>query len=241
MLFKTDLAVKIITGAKTETRRWTPHMPVGPGKTFFAQLKLFDTESRFAQLQAVSVYEWNPLNLTKAVAKAEGFDSPSEFSKAYQAINAHKSYKTKSGKWRVHWAVEFRVVNLLWNPILPDPIKEALREQSKWCGCGDSFFPVNVDTSDKQCNTCVMLDKMQIDENIQAVQSLRKQIDDEWDAPNQIQMCLGKSIEIKALADQNKHLIKNNYTFESFNDEPTHEECITQAHVDNLFVCQQER
>ena len=237
MLFKPDLAVKIIAGEKTETRRWTPHMPVRPGKIFFAQLKLFDAASRFAQLQTISVYEWNPLHLTKAIAKAEGFDSPQAFSKAYQSLNAHKSLKTKSGKQRVNWAVEFRVVNLLYNSTLPEPLKAAMRQQYKWCGCGDAFFPINVDTSDLSCNTCAMLDKMQIDENIKAVESHRQHIADDWDAvDNQIAMCIRKSTEIRELADHNKKLIHANYTFENFQAEPTREESITQAYVDKLFT-----
>ena len=120
-------------------------MPVRPGKTFFAQLKLFKPETRFAQLQAINVYEWNPLHITKAIAKAEGFDSPSEFSKAYQALNAHKSFKTKSGKPRINWAVEFRVVNLYYHPNMPEAIKEALHAEAppEFDFGEDTFFPTN--------------------------------------------------------------------------------------------------
>ena len=129
MLFKPELALKIVEGQKTETRRWTPHKPITAGKTFYAQLKLFDTDSRFALLEAVNVTEWNPLNITKAIAKAEGFDSPADFSKAIQEINAHKSMKTKSGKMRTHWAVEFRVVELILGNSLPDELKTAITAQ----------------------------------------------------------------------------------------------------------------
>ena len=129
MLFKLELALKIVEGQKTETRRWTPNKPVSTGKTFYAQLKLFDTDSRFALLEAVNVTEWNPLGITKAIAKAEGFDTPADFSKAIQEINAHKSMKTKSGKMRTHWAVEFRVVGLILGNSLPDELKTAITAQ----------------------------------------------------------------------------------------------------------------
>ena len=127
MLFKPELAIKIAKGQKTQTRRWAPHKPISAGKTFFAELRLFDTESRFALLKAVNVYEWNPLDITKAIAKAEGFDTPADFSKAFQEINAHKSMKTPSGKLRKHWAVEFKVEHLILSPTLPDALKSAIK------------------------------------------------------------------------------------------------------------------
>ena len=129
MLFKPELAIKIVNGQKTETRRWTPHIPISVGKTFYAQLKMFDTDSRFALLKAVNVYKWNPLDITQAIAKAEGFDTPADFSKAFQAINAHKSLKTKSGKLRTHWAVEFEVVHLILTPALPAELKTAIKTE----------------------------------------------------------------------------------------------------------------
>ena len=227
MLFKPELAVKIISGEKTQTRRWTPNMPVKVGNTFFAQLKLFDKGSRFAQLQAVNVYEWNPLHITKAIAKAEGFDAASEFSKVYQSLNAHKSLKTKSGKTRINWAVEFKVVNLLYNPTLPDVIQAAMRKQWQWCGCGDAFFSVNTDTSEKSCNTCAMLDKMQIDADLEQIGELTKKGTHFNDTDSKT---------VVGLRDRIIEKIHENYDVEI---KPF--QIITQAFVDGLFVCQQER
>ena len=145
MLFKPELAVKIIRGEKTQTRRWTPYCPVRVGNEFWAQTTLFKSDTRFARLLAIQTWDWNPLMLTKAVAKAEGFDSASEFSKAYQAINAHKTYRTKSGKWREHWAIEFQVVNLYYHPNMPEAIKEALRAEAppEFHFSEDADFPAN--------------------------------------------------------------------------------------------------
>ena len=172
MQFKLELAVKVIDGTKTQTRRWTPNKPVSCGNRFFAELNRYDPHSRFAQLQATTLSTWTGKHITRTDAIAEGFTSPQAFHKAYKEINAHKSEHTKSGKRRSHWAIGFKVVNLLYNPTLPDEIKDAMRKQWLWCGCGDAFFPLNADTSEKQCNTCTMLDKAQIDRELEQLESL---------------------------------------------------------------------
>lgn len=157
ILFKPELAALIITGKKWQTRRWwkndkngNPVSRAKVGSEHWAQLNM-KPESRFARILIIAVWEWVPFMITKAEAKAEGFETPKAFFEAYQRINAHRPYDPN----RSHWALEFSVVSLHMHRSHPQIVKDAHATQSEMCDCGDWFFPVNPDTSQSQCATCL--------------------------------------------------------------------------------------
>ena len=105
MLFKQKGKEDILSGRKTQTRRYRRSGAAVPGKLHWAQTRLFDKSTRFARLRILRVWEWDGQNISPEDVEAEGYDSKSEFLNAYRAINHHKmgaiGYK--------HWAIEFEV------------------------------------------------------------------------------------------------------------------------------------
>ena len=128
IMFQPENAALIILGLKWQTRRcWKngkngkPMSRAKVGSLHYAQLNL-KPESRFARLLVTSVDEWIPFTITKAEAKAEGFDSPDAFFKAYNAINAHKPYDPN----RTHWGIEFKVISVFDSFMHPEVVSKAL-------------------------------------------------------------------------------------------------------------------
>ena len=121
ILFKPELAALIILGQKWQTRRYWLNLRAKVGSEHWAQMNL-KPESRFARLLIISANHWIPFTITKADAKAEGFDSPAAFFKAYQQINAHKPYDPD----RTHWVVEFKVIEVFDSPTHPKVVDKAL-------------------------------------------------------------------------------------------------------------------
>ena len=124
ILFKPNLAAKVILGEKTQTRRYWKNLRTKVGSVHWAQLNL-KPDSRFARIRILTAREWVPFYITKKDAKAEGFDSPQAFFKAIQEINANKPYDAG----RTWWAVEFEVIEVFGSITHPEIIQDAFEKR----------------------------------------------------------------------------------------------------------------
>ena len=104
-LFTSESAKKIRQGVKTQTRRLHLKPRAVPGSVHWAQRTL-RPDGRFAKLKILRVWEWDSEMISDEDVKAEGFNTASEFWKAFNRLN-RLHVKDPNRK---HFAYEFRVI-----------------------------------------------------------------------------------------------------------------------------------
>ena len=106
MLTFTPFSAKmILTGEKTQTRRYSKARRCKPDAIHYAQKNRFDVSTRFARIRIISVGEWDGKTISDADVKAEGFTSADAFHTAYNMLN--------DGCWhpyKKHFFYNFEVV-----------------------------------------------------------------------------------------------------------------------------------
>ena len=105
ILFKPEMARKIIDDEKWETRRMWFNPRCKRGSLHNAQLSL-KPESCFARLLILDIWEWDGFSITAEQGKAEGFERPEEFFGLYRKLNE----KRMKEPGRKHYAVKFKTV-----------------------------------------------------------------------------------------------------------------------------------
>ena len=105
MLFTERLRDQILSGVKTQTRRYWKRKPPKVGSIVFAQTKLFKNDTRFARIKILRVWEWDGETISDDDVMAEGFLSFPEFMREYYRLN-----NGCKDPLRTHYAVEFEVV-----------------------------------------------------------------------------------------------------------------------------------
>ena len=113
ILFTRETAEMIVLGRKTQTRRcWKKGRTVKPGSIHWAQTD-YSASSRFARLVIIDTREEDPMTISEEDARREGFDSQSDFIKAYYALNPRADQDVASGE-KKHYVINFRVHELAW-------------------------------------------------------------------------------------------------------------------------------
>lgn len=103
LLFTEWSAIKILTGEKTQTRRFWKSRRAVPGSEHWAQMKRTDVETRFARLAILDVYQWDGETISDAQVDAEGFGKRrDQFEWCYRDLNGNFTDPDRS-----HWVVEF--------------------------------------------------------------------------------------------------------------------------------------
>lgn len=112
MIFKPELAEKVIAGEKTVTRRlcsdnprspwWSERCTYQPGKVF--TVNPGRGVERIGEARVVKCERENLGYLTDAEARAEGFENEAAFTAAFEAINGEYL------PWAMVWRVEFERV-----------------------------------------------------------------------------------------------------------------------------------
>jgi len=112
ILFTKKNAIKIIERSKWQTRRFSLSRRWKPGSEHWAQLNL-KPDSRFARLLIKKVWTWDGTTISNEDVKAEGYLVKWEFLNEYYNLNKG-CLDTK----RTHFAVEFEVVEEIYNDVL---------------------------------------------------------------------------------------------------------------------------
>ena len=109
MLFTEYSKRYILSGDKTQTRRFWKRKPPKEGSVVFAETQLFKKEARFARIKILSVKEWDGVNISIADVMAEGFLDKTQYLTEYNRLNKGKL----DDKDRTHYVIDFEVVERL--------------------------------------------------------------------------------------------------------------------------------
>jgi hypothetical protein len=106
MLFKIEHIAPILDGTKTQTRRLWKRPMVKVGGLYWAQTALYKSESRFARLKVLRLWQERLGDITEADARAEGYPSRADYFLAFRRIN-----RLSGDVFDLHvYCVEFEVV-----------------------------------------------------------------------------------------------------------------------------------
>ena len=109
MLFTEHSKRHILSGTKTQTRRFWKRKPPKIGSVVLAETQLFKKEARFARIKILSVEEWDGVNIEINDVMAEGFLDKTQYLMEYNRLNKGKL----DDKSRTHYVINFEVVNKL--------------------------------------------------------------------------------------------------------------------------------
>lgn len=107
LLFTKLSADAILNDGKWQTRRCWLTQRVKVGSVHLARTRMLDSNSTFAKLRILRVWEWDGLTISDEDAIAEGFETPQEFLSVYWDMNTKKYEKEPHRK---HYAIEFEVI-----------------------------------------------------------------------------------------------------------------------------------
>ena len=111
MLFKSEHIKPILAGRKTQTRRLWKRPMVKVGGLYWAQTALFKSETRFAQLKVLRLWQEQLGDISETDSKAEGYASKRDYCIAFQEINRHsKTWEEQRMADPLVYCVEFELV-----------------------------------------------------------------------------------------------------------------------------------
>ena len=108
LAFTTFSQKMILTGEKTQTRRFATRRQCVPGVIHYAQLNRFRPLTRFARIRILSVEEWDGETISEADVRSEGFTSADVFFQAYHSLNDGCKDPNKK-----HFVYNFEVVECI--------------------------------------------------------------------------------------------------------------------------------
>ena len=126
ILFTKRNALLVLSGNKWQTRRFWLSPRCKVGAEHWAQLNL-KPQSRFARLLILKVWVWDGTTISDEDVKAEGYDTIWKFLNHYYELNKG-CLDTKRG----HYAIEFKVIQEVHNPVLHSNTTEEI--EMRFCG-----------------------------------------------------------------------------------------------------------